>query len=63
MRLREQASEALDTIVELMRTSRNDKVRMNAAVFVIERCYGKALERKEVRTGRLEDLCNEDLPA
>lgn len=53
--------EALNTILELMRTSQSDKVRMNAAAFVIERRYGKALVRQEVRTGPLESMPDDEL--
>lgn len=39
--------EALDTILEIMRASRIDKVRLTAAAFIIERRYGKAVTKVE----------------
>ena len=39
--------EALETILDIMRTGRNDKVRLDAAAFVIERRYGKAVTKTE----------------
>lgn len=44
----EKAPEALDTILRLMAESQSDKVRMNAAQFIIERRYGKPTETVKV---------------
>lgn len=39
--------EALETILQIMRTGASDKVRLSAAVFVIERRYGKSVIKTE----------------
>jgi hypothetical protein len=43
----ESAPEALNTVLSIMRTGQSDKVRLQAAVFVIERRYGKAVTKVE----------------
>lgn len=53
--------EALKTILSLMKESKTDGVRLQAATYVIERRYGKPVEHKEVRTGALDDLGLEEL--
>lgn len=53
--------EALDTIIDLMKNSKQDSVRLAAATSIIERKYGKAVDRKEVRTGPLDGLSYDDL--
>jgi hypothetical protein len=57
------APEALETILDLMTGAKQDSVRLAAAAYVIERRYGKALERKEVRTGPLDGVGHEELRA
>ncbi len=39
--------EALTTILDIMRKSQSDKVRLSAAAFIIERRYGKAVTKTE----------------
>lgn len=50
----EKSPEALDTVIEIMRNGQSDKVRLSAAAFVIERRYGKAVERREDVTDPLK---------
>ncbi len=45
---RAKTSEALVVVETLMRESSNDRVRLAAAQFVIERGWGKATERVEL---------------
>lgn len=45
---RKKSPEALAVVEELMRSSSNDRVRLAAAQFIIERAWGKAPERYEV---------------
>lgn len=45
---RTKTAEALGTILDLMETSENDRVRLAAAQYVIERGWGKAPERIEL---------------
>lgn len=52
--------EALNTILMLM-DSAKDSVRLQAAVFIIERAYGKALAKHEHRHNPLEDETTEML--
>ena len=47
---REKTPEALSVIESLMRRSQNDRVRLAAAQFIIERGWGKAPERIELAT-------------
>jgi hypothetical protein len=49
---RAKTPEALDVIQELMDNSSNDRVRLAAAQFIIERGYGKAPERIELLDAR-----------
>ena len=51
---REKTPEALATIEALMRESSNDRVRLAAAQFIVERGYGRAPERIEL-VARRED--------
>lgn len=53
--------EALVTIVRLMNTADKDSVRLQAAAFIIERAYGKAVEKKEVLHGLLDDMATDQL--
>lgn len=55
--------EALGTILALMDSAKQDSVRLQAAAFIIERRYGKAVDHKEIRTGPLDDLGHEALHA
>jgi hypothetical protein len=57
------APEALETILDLMQNARQDSVRLAAASYVIERRYGKAVERKEIRTGPLDGIEHDELKA
>ena len=52
---REKTPEALATIDALMRESANDRVRLAAAQFIVERGYGRAPERIELVAKRDED--------
>lgn len=45
---RAQTPEALEVVASLMRESANDRVRLAAAQFIIERGWGKAPERIEL---------------
>lgn len=49
---RAKTPEALAVIVGLMQESTNDRVRLAAAQFLIERGYGRAPERVEIRAMR-----------
>ncbi len=49
---RQKTPEALAVIDSLMRESANDRVRLAAAQFIIERGYGKAPERVELLDAR-----------
>lgn len=51
---RAKTGEALETILELMESSDNDRVRLAAAQFVIERGWGKAPERIELLAATLD---------
>jgi hypothetical protein len=53
--------EALKTIVNLMLHADKDSVRLSAAMFIIERRYGKSVERKETRVGPLDDATTAEL--
>jgi hypothetical protein len=55
---RAKTSEALVVVETLMRESSNDRVRLAAAEFVIERGWGKAMERVEL-AGRPVQLTGE----
>ncbi|MCU7837189.1 MAG: hypothetical protein KZQ83_18345 [gamma proteobacterium symbiont of Taylorina sp.] len=48
--------EALETILQLMEESTNDRVRLSAAQYVIERGWGKAPERIELMMRKEETL-------
>jgi hypothetical protein len=50
-RCREKTPEALAVIESLMRDSSNDRVKLAAAEFVIERGWGRAPERIEIQAG------------
>jgi len=52
---------ALKTIAELMLSADKDSVRLSAAGFIVERAYGKSVERKEVRSGPLDQLSTPEL--
>lgn len=55
------SSEALGVMVGLMTEAKNDSVRLQAALAIIERAHGKPLQRSEVRTGLLDDLPHDEL--
>jgi len=55
------AAEALDVMTDLMANARQDSVRLQAALAIIERGHGKPLQRSEVRTGELDGLGHDDL--
>jgi len=57
---RTKTPEALQTILELMEGSDNDRVKLAAAQYVIERGWGKAPERIELLTATV-DLSAEDI--
>lgn len=57
------APEALGVMVSLMTGAKNDSVRLQAALAIIERAHGKPLQRSEVRTGPLDDLPHDELKA
>lgn len=58
----EKTPEALGVIEALMRDeTAKESVRLAAAQFIIERRYGKSVERKEIRTGPLDGLGHEQL--
>ena len=57
---RTKTPEALQTILELMEESDNDRVKLAAAQYVIERGWGKAPERIELLTATV-DLSAEDI--
>ena len=48
------APEALETVLQIMRKGASDKVRLQAAAFVIERRYGKAVTKVEDVTDPLQ---------
>ncbi len=49
---RQKTPEALNVIQDLMDHSENDRVRLQAAQFIIERGYGRAPERIELKDAR-----------
>ena len=53
--------EALDTILQLMAESSNDRVRLAAAQYVIERGWGKAPERIELIAATVDLTGADDL--
>ncbi|HOF32258.1 MAG TPA: DUF5681 domain-containing protein [Burkholderiaceae bacterium] len=55
------AAEALDVMVNLMANARQDSVKLQAALAIIERGHGKPLQRSEVRTGELDGLPHDEL--
>jgi hypothetical protein len=55
------AAEALDVMTQLMTSARQDSVRLQAALAIIERGHGKPLQRSEVRTGELDGLGHDEL--
>ena len=57
---RAKTAEALETILQVMETSTNDRVRLAAAQYVIERGWGKAPERIELFAAKV-DLTHDDL--
>ena len=57
---RTKTAEALNTILELMEESSNDRVRLAAAQYIVERGWGKAPERIELLTAKV-DLSADDL--
>ncbi len=57
---RAKTPEALGTILQLMEESNNDRVRLAAAQYVIERGWGKAPERIELLAATV-DLSPEDI--
>lgn len=58
---RAKTAEALDTILELMEGSNNDRVRLAAAQYVIERGWGKAPERIELIAATVDLTGPDDL--
>ena len=52
---------ALKVIADLMETADKESVRLAAASFIVERAYGKPLERKEVRSGPFEEATTAEL--
>jgi len=55
------APEALEVMANLMRTSGQDSVKLNAALAIVERGFGKSVDRKEIRTGALDAIPQDDL--
>ena len=53
---RKKTPEALNVITDLMVSARQDAVRLQAAMAIIERAHGKPLQRSEIRTGPLDGL-------
>lgn len=58
---RQKVPEALEVILSLMRESKNEKVRMQAAQFIIERGYGRAPEKIELEVRREEPQPGADM--
>jgi hypothetical protein len=52
---REKAPTALNVIETLMRSAKKESVRLDAAIFLIERGYGKAIEKIEQLQNPLEE--------
>ena len=53
--------DALQTIMDLMNSADKDSVRLQAAVFIIERAHGKAIEKSESRHGLLDNETTDNL--
>jgi hypothetical protein len=53
---REKTPDALGVMVRLMSAAKQDSVKLQAALSIIERAHGKPLQRSEVRTGPLDGL-------
>lgn len=51
--------DALAVIESIMLNGENERNRLAAAQAIIERAYGRPVERKEVKTGLLEDIPHE----
>lgn len=60
---RTKTPEALATIEEIMRDGDSAKVRLQAALAIIERAHGRATEHKEIRTGPLDSVGPDELIA
>jgi len=58
---KKKAPEALEVIAGLMHTSGQDSVRLSAALAIVERGFGKSVDRKEIRTGALDAIPQDDL--
>ena len=58
---RTKATEALKTILTLMRSGHKDNVRFHAAAYVIERAYGKPVQPSESARNPLEEVATETL--
>ena len=52
---------ALKVIADLMVNADKESVRLAAAGFIVERAYGKPVERKEVRSGTLDEASTAEL--
>lgn len=60
---RAKSPDALAVMNDLMTTSKQDSVRLQAAMAIIERAHGKPLQRSEVRTGPLDGITAEEAHA
>lgn len=52
---REHTTEAINTLVEIMRNSSHDKTRLDAANAILDRGYGKPSQHVEVRAEEMSD--------
>lgn len=52
---------ALAVMERIMTSGENERNQLAAALAIIERGHGKSIERKEIRTGPLDNLQHDDL--
>lgn len=52
---------ALDVITALMKEASSDSVRLNSAIFIIDRAYGKATQFIDAKVTTMSDLDDSEL--
>ena len=60
---RAKSPDALVVMTNLMIASKQDSVRLQAALAIIERAHGKPVQRSEVKTGPLDSITAEEAQA
>jgi hypothetical protein len=59
---KEQTPEALEVIQDLMANSSNDRVRLAAAEYILDRAWGKPTQRQEIEPIQLEVFTTDRRP-